>query len=48
MMLLYSYIILDISHITVQKALADMMSNNEIIKIGGGRYTSYAWNWERE
>ena len=37
-----------ISHITVQRALAEMMSNNEIIKIGGGRYTSYAWNWERE
>lgn len=36
----------DISHITVQRALAEMMSNNEIIKIGGGRYTSYAWNWE--
>ena len=35
----------DISHITVQRALAEMMSNNEIIKIGGGRYTSYAWNW---
>ncbi len=38
----------DISHITVQRALAEMMSNNEIIKIGGGRYTCYAWNWENE
>ena len=38
----------DISHITVQRALAEMMSNNEIIKIGGGRYTSYACNWENE
>ena len=38
----------DISHITVQRALAEMMSNNEIIKIGGGRYTSYSWNWENE
>ena len=38
----------DISHITVQRALAEMMSNNEIIKIGGGRYTSYAWNWENK
>ena len=38
----------DISHITVQRALAEIMSNNEIIKIGGGRYTSYAWNWENE
>ena len=38
----------DISHITVQRALTEMMNNNEIIKIGGGRYTSYAWNWENE
>jgi Fic family protein len=38
----------DISHITVQRALTDMISNNEIIKIGGGRYTSYAWNWENK
>lgn len=38
----------DISHITIQRALTDMMNNNEIIKIGGGRYTSYAWNWENE
>lgn len=38
----------DISHITVQRALADMMKNNEILKIGGGRYTSYTWNWENE
>ena len=38
----------DISHITVQRALTDMMNKNEIIKIGGGRYTSYAWNWEKK
>lgn len=38
----------DISKITVQRALTDMLNNNEIIKIGGGRYTSYVWNWEKE
>ena len=34
----------DISEITVQRTLADLLSNNEIVKIGGGRYTSYIWN----
>ena len=31
----------DISQITVQRALADLLNNEQIIKIGGGRYTSY-------
>ena len=34
----------DISDVTVQRALADLLKNGEIIKIGGGRYTSYIWN----
>ena len=38
----------DISQKTVERALADMLKNGEIIKIGGGRYTSYTWNWEKE
>ncbi len=38
----------DISQKTVERALADMLKNSLIIKIGGGRYTSYAWNWEKE
>ena len=38
----------DISQKTVERTLADMLKNGEIIKIGGGRYTSYAWNWEKE
>lgn len=38
----------DISQITVQRALSDMLKNEEIIKIGGGRYTSYFWNREKE
>lgn len=36
----------DISQITVQRALADLLNNNRIKKIGGGRYTSYIWNGE--
>ena len=36
----------DISQITVQRALADLLNNKQITKIGGGRYTSYIWNGE--
>ena len=39
---------LDISQKTVERALTEMLNNKEIIKIGGGRYTSYTWNWEKE
>lgn len=38
----------DISHITVQRALKELMDNGDIIKIGGGRYTSYTWNREKK
>jgi Fic family protein len=38
----------DISQITVQRTLNDLLKSDEIIKIGGGRYTSYTWNWEKE
>ena len=38
----------DISQKTVERALKELMDKGEIIKIGGGRYTSYTWNWERE
>lgn len=38
----------DISLTTVQRALNDLLKKNEIIKIGGGRYTSYIWNREIE
>lgn len=37
-----------VSQVTVQRALADLLKNNEIIKIGGGRYTKYVWNHEKE
>ena len=38
----------DISQKTVERALAEMLKADEITKIGGGRYTSYVWNWEKE
>lgn len=34
----------DISQITVQRTLADLVASGEITKIGGGRYTKYTWN----
>ena len=38
----------DVSQVTVQRALAELLAEGEILKIGGGRYTSYVWNWEKE
>lgn len=38
----------DISDTTVQRTLAVLLKNNEIIKLSGGRYTSYIWNEEKE
>lgn len=38
----------DISLVTVQRTLAELVSSGEIIKIGGGRYTKYTWNWEED
>lgn len=38
----------DISTITVQRALAELLEKEEIIKISGGRYTSYVWNEEKK
>lgn len=38
----------DISQVTVQRTLNDLNKNGDIIKIGGGRYTSYIWNREKE
>ena len=34
----------DISRITVQRTLADLLAERRIVKIGGGRYTTYRWN----
>ena len=38
----------DVSQKTVERALSELLSTGEIIKIGGGRYTSYTWNWDKE
>ena len=38
----------DISETTVQRTLADLLKKHKIIKISGGRYTSYTWNREDE
>ena len=38
----------DISQVTVERALKELQESKEIIKIGGGRYTSYIWNWEAD
>ena len=37
----------DISQITVQRTLTELVETGEILKIGGGRYTSYVWNQEK-
>ena len=38
----------DISQITIQRALNDLLKNDDIIKLSGGRYASYTWNREKE
>ena len=38
----------DISQVTVQRALNDLLKSQEIVKIGGGRYTEYMWNHNKE
>lgn len=36
----------DISQVTVQRALAELVEKGEVLKLGGGRYTKYTWNNE--
>ena len=38
----------DISQKTVERSLTELLKNGTIIKIGGGRYTSYIWNREND
>lgn len=38
----------DVSQTTIQRALNELVKSGEVIKIGGGRYTSYTWNREIE
>ncbi len=36
----------DISNTTIQRTLNDLVKSGQILKISGGRYTSYTWNRE--
>lgn len=38
----------DIAQVTVQRALRELVKSGDVIKIGGGRYTSYIWNGDKE
>lgn len=38
----------DISDVTIQRALNDLVKKENIIKLSGGRYTTYIWNKEKE
>lgn len=38
----------DISEVTIQRALGELQARGEILKLSGGRYTSYIWNRENE
>lgn len=38
----------DVSQVTVQRALKDLLDSGDILKISGGRYTAYIWNREKE
>lgn len=38
----------DISQATVQRTLIELQKTNQIIKLGGGRYSAYIWNRENE
>ena len=39
---------LDISQVTVQRTLVELLQSGEITKINGGRYTSYVWNGDKK
>lgn len=38
----------DISQVTIQRALNDLLKTGDILKLGGGRNTAYTWNREKE
>ena len=38
----------DVSQVTVQRTLKDLLDSGDILKISGGRYTAYIWNRENE
>ncbi len=38
----------DVSQVTVQRALSELLRSGQIVKLGGGRYTKYVWDHDRE
>ncbi|MBR4726690.1 MAG: Fic family protein [Clostridia bacterium] len=38
----------DISEVTIERTLAELKNAGLILKISGGRYTKYTWNYEKE
>lgn len=38
----------DISQVTIQRTLGELLKSGRILKISGGRYTAYIWNRENE
>ena len=38
----------DISQVTIQRALNDLLKSGRILKLSGGRYTAYTWNREKD
>ncbi|MBM6855296.1 Fic family protein [Mediterraneibacter glycyrrhizinilyticus] len=38
----------NVSQVTVERTLTDLVKKREILKLGGGRYTAYTWNRERK
>ncbi len=38
----------DVAQITVQRALNELVKSGQVIKLGGGRYTAYTWNREKD
>lgn len=38
----------EISQVTIQRALSNLLRSGDILKISGGRYTAYTWNREKD
>ncbi len=38
----------DVSQVTVQRTLTELLRRGEILKLSGGRYTAYIWNREND
>ena len=38
----------DISKITVERTLGELVKRGDVLKLSGGRYTAYTWNRDKE